>query len=115
MRAPEIPPNESQRLAALRALGVLDTPPEERFDRLTRIATRAFNVPIALVSLVDGERQWFKSCQGLGSQETSREVSFCGHAILDPAVLVVSDAFNAERFCDNPLVVGDPGIRFYAG
>lgn len=82
MRAPEFPQEEQQRLSALDALKLLDTPPEERFDRITRLAARMFNVPIALVSLVDKDRQWFKSCYGLGARETGRDISFCGHAIL---------------------------------
>ncbi|SAK69709.1 diguanylate cyclase [Caballeronia glebae] len=109
------PENESARLATLRTLGILDTPAEERFDRLTRLARRLFDVPIALVSLIDENRQWFKSCAGLGVQETSRDISFCGHAILHDDVFVIPDARADMRFHDNPLVTGDPGIRFYAG
>ncbi|MGE8416316.1 MAG: sensor domain-containing diguanylate cyclase [Pseudomonas sp.] len=115
MLYPSKPNNEALRIQTLRALNVLDTPPEERFDRLTRLAKRLFNVPIALVSLVDGDRQWFKSCMGLEASETARDISFCGHAILGDQILTVCDAVQDERFHDNPLVVGDPGIRFYAG
>ncbi len=115
MIKPPYPIDETARLATLRRLNVLDTPPEERFDRLTRLAKRLFDVPIALVSLVDADRQWFKSRQGLEAAETSRDVSFCGHAILGDDVMVVSDASRDERFVDNPLVAGDPEIRFYAG
>ena len=114
MILPPIPPNEAERLAALRALGVLDTPPEERFDRLTRLATALFGVPIALVSLVDQDRQWFKSCVGLDARETPRAVSFCGHAVAAERPLVVPDATLDPRFADNPLVTGGPRIRFYA-
>ncbi|CAM3479534.1 Putative diguanylate cyclase AdrA [Bordetella sputigena] len=110
-----VPLNESARIAQLRSLQILDTLPEERFDRLTRLARRMFDVPIALVSLVDVNRQWFKSRQGLDTAETPRDVSFCAHAILDDAVLEVPDARNDGRFSDNPLVTGNPGIRFYAG
>ncbi|UMZ14687.1 sensor domain-containing diguanylate cyclase [Pseudomonas sp. MPFS] len=115
MLYPSKPNNEALRIQSLRALNVLDTPPEERFDRLTRLAKRLFNVPIALVSLVDGDRQWFKSCMGLDASETPRDISFCGHAILGDQILTVCDAEQDVRFHDNPLVVGDPGIRFYAG
>ena len=96
-------------------MNVLDTSPEERFDRLTRVAKRMFDVPIALVSLVDADRQWFKSCVGLSAAETSRDISFCGHAILGEDTFVISDARADERFADNPLVVGEPKIQFYAG
>ncbi|CAM3589713.1 sensor domain-containing diguanylate cyclase [Rahnella bruchi] len=115
MKTPEMPADEAKRLHALRAYNLLDTPPEERFDRLTRLARRLFDVPIALVSLVDVNRQWFKSCQGLAVTETSRDVSFCAHAILDNEIMLVPNTLSDERFYDNPLVTGDPGIRFYAG
>ena len=115
MIQPPLPEDETARLASLQALKVLDTAPEERYDRITRLAKRLFGVPIALVSLVDSKRQWFKSCQGLAANETPREVSFCGHAILGNDVLVVNDALSDERFHDNPLVCDQPGIRFYAG
>jgi PAS domain S-box-containing protein len=112
---PDIPPNEVSRLAALHGLKILDTPPEERFDRLTRLARQLVGVPIAVVSLVDTNRQWFKSCQGLDATETPRSISFCGHAILEDQMLVISDALLDARFVDNPLVCGAPHIRFYAG
>ncbi|MDH5277198.1 MAG: GAF domain-containing protein [Gammaproteobacteria bacterium] len=115
MIPPPKPYNERQRLETLRALNILDTDPEERFDRFTRLAAKLFDVPIALVSLVDANRQWFKSKQGLSVCETSREISFCGHAILGDDVLVIEDATLDERFADNPLVTNDPSIRFYAG
>jgi GAF domain-containing protein len=107
--------DEAQRLRALRAAAVLDTPPEERFDRLTRIAADIVGVPIALISLVDSDRQWFKSKVGLDVRETSRDLAFCAHAILSDGVLQVPDALADERFADNPLVVNDPRVRFYAG
>lgn len=115
MRKPSLPPNESERIAALQQLRILDSPPEERFDRITRLARELFDVPIALVSLVDAERQWFKSRSGLDVLETPRDVSFCGHAILGAETFVVSNALQDERFAANPLVLGPPNIRFYAG
>jgi diguanylate cyclase (GGDEF)-like protein len=115
MEAAPIPANEQRRVAALRATGLLDTPPEERFDRVTRLACRLLGVPIALVSLVDTDRQWFKSRAGLDDQETPRDVSFCGHAITGDGPLVVPDALADHRFYDNPLVTRDPRVRFYAG
>lgn len=115
MRAPAIPPNEQARVDTLRALNILDTPPEERFDRITRLARRLFDVPMALVSLVDANRQWFKSCMGLPVTQTSRDISFCGHAILGDDVFIVPDTLLDERFSDNPLVLDGPKLRFYAG
>ena len=115
MKAPPKPPDEARRLRTLQSMCILDTPAEERFDRVTRLACRLFDVPIALVSLVDDERQWFKSRQGLDATETPREISFCGHSILSEEIFVVEDADLDERFSDNPLVCETPGIRFYAG
>ena len=115
MQIPERPENEERRLRTLRSLDVLDTLPEDRFDRLTRLAKRMFDVPIALVSLVDENRQWFKSCIGLPVLETSRDVSFCGHTILGDEIFLIPDATKDKRFVDNPLVTGEPHIRFYAG
>lgn len=115
MQHPIVPANDAERVAALLRLQVLDTPGEERFDRITRLTKRAFGVEISLISLVDDKRQWFKSRQGLTACETSREISFCGHAILGEDAFVVENAANDERFQDNPLVVGAPNIRFYAG
>ena len=115
MLKPSVPLNETARLKSLHSLRVLDTPSEERFDRITRMAKRMFDVEICLVSLVDASRQWFKSKQGLDACETSREISFCGHAILDREVFVIPDARTDARFADNPLVTGAPHIRFYAG
>lgn len=110
-----IPEDDRQRLAALVELGILDTPAEARFDRITRIARDLFGVPIALISLVDERRQWFKAASGLDSRETPRSISFCGHAILGADALVVEDALEDPRFADNPLVTGEPRVRFYAG
>lgn len=107
--------NEADRLAALARYGLLDTPSEEGFDRLTRVAAFLFSAPIALISLVDRDRQWFKSACGLAGRETPREWAFCAHAIRGTEVMVVPDATRDPRFCDNPLVTGPPHIRFYAG
>ena len=115
MASSPVPPNEVARLIDLRSLEILDTAPEERFDRITRIAQRLFDVPIALVSLIDQDRQWFKSRVGLEATETPRELAFCAHAIMGDEILHVRDASSDERFRDNPLVKDAPGIRFYAG
>lgn len=111
-----VPPDESARLAELEAFRILDTLPEESYDDITRLASQICDTPIALVSLVDHDRQWFKSRIGLETTETSRDVAFCAHAIVkSDEMLVVPDATVDDRFADNPLVLGDPGIRFYAG
>jgi PAS domain S-box-containing protein len=115
MQPPLPPTNEAIRLAALLSYGVLDTPPDAAFDQITALAARLLGVPVALVSLVDDRRQWFKSRYGLGATETPREVSFCGHVVEAGQPLVVPDACVDERFADNPLVTGDPRVRFYAG
>src|SRR4051794_1686400 len=115
MIAAPIPEDDVGRLAALHALDLLDTPPEERFDRITRLLTLVMRVPMAFLSLVDADRQWFKSACGLSMPQTPRAVSFCGHAILSDGAMVVPDAAEDERFRDNPLVTGQPHIRFYAG
>lgn len=109
------PRNEIQRLRLLHSMQILDTKAEERFDRITRLVQRFFDVPICLLSLVDSDRQWFKSKQGLDVCETSREVSFCSHAIAADSILIVEDAQVDPRFEANPLVTGEPFIRFYAG
>ncbi len=105
MKKPDTPKNEDTRLKNLRALNILDTPPEERFDRLTRLAKRTFDVPIAMVSLIDANRQWFKSCVGLSVRETARDISFCGHTILGSEVFMIEDTSLDIRFADNPLVL----------
>jgi ribonuclease BN (tRNA processing enzyme)/DNA-binding response OmpR family regulator len=109
------PPDEAHRLDALDRLAILDTSPEERFDRVTRLAAAALDVPIALVSLVDKDRQWFKSRFGLDVRETGRDAAFCAHVVHDRQEIVVPDTLLDERFADNPLVVGSPRVRFYAG
>lgn len=115
MKEPARPLDETQRLVSLHSLRVLDSAPETRFDRITSMAKRLFDVDICLVSLVDSNRQWFKSRQGLSACETSREVSFCGHAILEERAFVIEDTHADPRFADNPLVTDAPHIRFYAG
>lgn len=114
-RKAALPQNEEQRLEAVHRLGLLDTAAEERFDRHTRIAAAALDAPIALVTLVDRDRQWFKSHQGFDFSETPRDIGFCSHAILEDAPLVVTDALRDDRFAENPAVIGDPRVRFYAG
>jgi diguanylate cyclase (GGDEF)-like protein/PAS domain S-box-containing protein len=115
MKSPRVPDREPERVAALQALNLLDTQPEERFDRLTRLARRFFSVQTVLVTLVDDDRQWFKSRQGMDVCETGRDISFCGHAILEDGIFEITDASQDDRFFDNPLVTAPPYIRFYAG
>jgi diguanylate cyclase (GGDEF)-like protein len=115
LKKPTTPSDEAHRLETLHALNLLDTDPEERFDRLTRMARHLFSVPIAVVSLTDRDRQWFKSCVGLDARETSRDLSFCGHAILGDDIFIVYNAAEDPRFMDNPLVIDGPAFRFYAG
>lgn len=110
-----IPSDESDRLRALHDLMLLDTPPEERFDRVVRFAAEQLEMPVAMVTLVDGQRQWFKSRLGVDLAETPRDISFCGHAIMSPELFVVEDASRDPRFADNPIVAGAPHVRFYAG
>jgi len=112
---PPIPPDEPQRLAALERYDILDTPSEPAFDDLTLLAAHICETPIALVSFVDADRQWFKSRVGLDVAQTERDMAFCAHAIAGPGMLIVPDALEDERFANNPLVVDDPRIRFYAG
>ncbi|OON39422.1 GGDEF domain-containing protein [Izhakiella australiensis] len=115
MKKPEIPADEPFRLGELRGLDLLHTPAEERFDRLTRLAKRLFNVPNSVVALLDDRYLWFKSCEGFSSKPINREDTFCAHAILRDEVLVVEDAHTDDRFHDNPAVTDSPHIRFYAG
>jgi PAS domain S-box-containing protein len=113
--SPPLLNNDNDRVAIVHALNILDTLPEERFDRVSRLASCVFNVPIVLISLVDSERLWFKSCLGLSITETPRAHSFCTHTILQNKPLVVLDASSDPRFTQNPLVINEPYVRFYAG
>jgi diguanylate cyclase (GGDEF)-like protein len=110
-----LPENEPERLDFLHGMNVLDTPIEERFERITRLVCTTLDVPIAALSLVDGTRQWFKSVQGINASVTPRSIAFCAHAILEDGIVVVNDATKDERFYNNPLVTGTPNIRTYAG
>ena len=115
MKKPEIPLNEPERLAALQRYDILDTLPEQEFDDLTQLAAAISGSVIALISLVDEDRQWFKSRFGLEATETPRDISFCGHVVMNEETLIVADATQDDRFADNPLVAGELGIRFYVG
>src|SRR5438309_518380 len=110
-----VPKNEKQRLKVLWQYSVLDTMPEEIFDDLTELAARICEAPIAMITLVDEDRQWFKAKVGVSINETSRDISFCAHAITQPGLFIVPDATRDERFAKNPLVKSDPKVRFYAG
>lgn len=115
MKPSPVPANEARRLKVLWQYEVLDTVPEEVFDDLVELASAVCDAPIALISLVDESRQWFKAKVGLSTNETSRDVSFCAHAIMQPGLFIVPDATKDQRFADNPLVIAEPRIRFYAG
>lgn len=115
MQEPALPRDEAARIDRLRSLKILDTAIERRYDRFTRSSTKIFGAPIAVISLVDHYRQWFISAQGIDDRETPRDISFCGHAILEDGVFEVPNALRDSRFHDNPLVVNEPHIRFYAG
>lgn len=115
MQLAPIPKNDEERVCVLQGMKLLDTAPEERFDRLTREATKRFSVPISTITLVDKDREWFKSVQGLKSTGGPRSTSFCGHALMSQVLFIIENTLNDPRFADNPSVVGEPWIRFYAG
>ncbi|WNO60225.1 GAF domain-containing protein [Rheinheimera sp. MMS21-TC3] len=115
MQVPPLPENEQERLKALRRSGLLDSAAEQRFDRITALVKSLFDCDIVLISLVDSDRQWFKSKQGLALEETERCFSLCAYAILSNDLMLIPDATKDPRFSDNPLVVNSPFIRFYAG
>ena len=115
MEVPARPFDELQRLHSLKTLNLLYTPIDKSFERITRLVKTFFQIPIVAISLIDEEVQWFKSIQGLDICDTARDVSFCGHAILQDDIFIINDAFSDLRFIDNPLVKSEPSIRFYAG
>lgn len=115
MQQAPIPHDEDKRLEAVHRLAILDTKPEDRFDSLTKEAVEKLNVSISMVTILDSDREWFKSCTGLDQKEGARAVSFCGHALMATTMFVVEDTLEDPRFADNPMVVGFPFIRFYAG
>lgn len=115
MISPPLPAQEEQRVQAIASYQILDTAPEPEYDQLVELATFICETPIGLISLVDRDRQWFKASCGFDSTETSRQISFCAHAILHPEVLIVENCLEDLRFFDNPLVTGEEGVRFYAG
>ncbi len=115
MQKAPIPTNDKARVCALEGLHLLDTESEERFDRLTREAIERFSVPISTITLVDKDREWFKSVQGLTAREGPRDISFCGHALMFQIILIINDTLLDPFFADNPMVKGAPFIRFYSG
>src|SRR3990167_6842587 len=115
MQKAPIPLNDKERVCAVEGLHLLDTASEERFDRLTREAVSRFSVPISTITLIDKDREWFKSVQGLTVREGPRDISFCGHALMSEVLLIIEDTLADPRFADNPMVKGEPFIRFYAG
>lgn len=114
LKAP-LPKNEDSRLASLKRMGILDTKPEQRFDRYTKEAAERLHMPISTVSIIDAEREWYKSCYGMKETEGKRDASFCGHALVEREMFIVENTLKDKRFADNPSVVGHPFIRFYAG
>ncbi len=115
MQIAPVPGNASESLDAVHRLGILDTEPEARFDDLTKQAVDQFHVQMCIISIIDKDREWYKSCQGVSKRQQGRDISFCGHALLAENIFIVEDTLNDPRFADNPSVVGAPFIRFYAG
>ncbi len=115
MQKAPIPSNENKRLCAVRDLKILDTGLEERFDSITKNASSRFDVPISTITIVDNEREWFKSAKGTDAKEGPRDISFCGHALISEVMMIIEDTLKDPRFADNPMVTHTPFIRFYAG
>ena len=115
MQNAPIPNDENKRIEAVHRLAILDTEPEERFDVLTREAAEKLKVSMSMVSILDSDREWYKSCVGFNKKEGGRAESFCGHALLATNIFIVEDTLKDPRFADNPTVIGEPFIRFYAG
>lgn len=115
MKIAPLPINEQQRLAEIKKLDILDTDSEERYDRITRMAKKLFNVQVAVISVIDDHRQWYKSKQGIEISEVPRDITFCSYTLSSPEILLVEDATQDERFAENPFVISEPNVRFYAG
>lgn len=115
MQIPHIPQNEAERLEALWQMKILDTAPEDRFDKITKEAAEKLGAPISMISIIDKDREWYKSCVGLDIKEQPREISFCAHAMLSREIFIIEDAKKDPRFADNPQVIGYPYVRAYAG
>ena len=116
MKLAPIPPNEDRRIRAVKKLNVLDTPPEDRFDAITKEATERLGVPVSTISILDSDREWYKSRQGIDKKEDERDISFCGHLLMSDEIMIIEDAQQDPWFRDNPHVTKDkPPVRFYAG
>lgn len=116
MQIAPIPQNEIERMRAVKTLGILDTKKEARFDQITAEAAQKLNTPISTISIIDEGREWYKACYGIDTHEGKRDISFCGHTLVEPEdIMVIEDTLLDERFADNPYVISEPFIRFYAG